>query len=138
MQEVIHDGLVLARHVPAAEAWSHDGTAGLKFFSPDGDFIQAGSWGYPAGKELLAHSHKEAHRDVAWTQELLYVRRGRLRARIYGPDDRLLATLEAGEGDLLMLLRGGHGYEILEDGTQVLEVKNGPYLGPERDRRRLK
>jgi hypothetical protein len=66
------------------------------------------------------------------------VRRGRLRARIYSPDDRLLATLEAGEGDLLMLLRGGHGYEILEDGTQVLEVKNGPYLGPERDRRRLK
>ena len=37
-----------------------------------------------------------------------------------------------------MLLRGGHGYEILEDGTQVLEVKNGPYLGPDVDRRRLK
>jgi hypothetical protein len=35
------------------------------------------------------------------------------------------------------LLRGGHGYEILEDGTQVLEVKNGPYLGPDVDRRRL-
>ena len=134
MNEVIHEGLVLARHVPAAEAWGE----GLKFFSPDGDFIQAGTWGYPAGKELLAHTHNEAHRDVAWTQELLYVRKGRLRARIYAPDDTLLTTLEAGEGDLLMLLRGGHGYDILEDGTQVLEVKNGPYLGPDVDRRRLK
>lgn len=133
MHEVIHEGLVLARHVPAAEAWGD----GLRFFSPDGDFIQAGTWGYPAGKTLLAHSHNEAHRDVAWTQELLYVRKGRLRAHIYGPSDQLLETLEAGEGDLLVLLRGGHGYEILEDGTQVLEVKNGPYLGPDVDRRRL-
>lgn len=137
MREITHQGLVLARHVPAAEAWSHDATAGLRFFSADADFIQAGTWGYAAGKELLAHSHNEVHRDVAWTQELLYVRKGRLRARIYAPDDSLLATLEASEGDLLMLLRGGHGYDILEDGTQVLEVKNGPYLGPDVDRRRL-
>lgn len=134
MREITHEGLVLARHVPASEAWGE----GLRFFSPDADFIQAGTWGYPAGKELLAHSHNEAHRAVAWTQELLYVRKGRLRARIYSPTDELLDTLEAGEGDLLMLLRGGHGYDILEDGTQVLEVKNGPYLGPDVDRRRLK
>jgi hypothetical protein len=133
MQEVIHEGLVLARHVPASEAWGE----GLKFFSPDSDFIQVGSWGYGAGKQLLAHSHNEAHRDVAWTQEVLYIRKGRVRASVYTPDDQLLSTLEAGEGDILMLLRGGHGYEILEDGTQVLEVKNGPYLGPDVDRRRL-
>jgi len=133
MHEVIHEGLVLARHIPASEAWGE----GLKFFSPDSDYIQVGSWGYPAGKELLAHSHNEAHRDVAWTQEVLYIRRGRLRARVYTPDDQLLTTLEAGEGDVLVLLRGGHGYDILEDGTQVLEIKNGPYLGPDVDRRRL-
>jgi hypothetical protein len=41
------------------------------------------------------------------------------------------------EGDILILLQGGHGYEILEDGTQVLEVKNGPYIGADLDRRRF-
>lgn len=133
MLEITHEGLVLARHIPAAEAWGE----GLKFFSPDSDYIQVGSWGYPAGKELLAHSHNEAPRDVRWTQEVLYIRRGRLRARVYTPDDRLLQTIEAAEGDVLVLLRGGHGYDILEDGTQVLEIKNGPYLGPDVDRRRL-
>jgi len=39
--------------------------------------------------------------------------------------------------ETLILLKGGHGYEILEDGTRVLEVKNGPYPGAEVDRRRL-
>ena len=43
----------------------------------------------------------------------------------------------ASEGDILILLTGGHGYEILTEGTQVLEVKNGPYVGAEADRRRL-
>ena len=25
------------------------------------------------------------------------------------------------------MLSGGHGYEVLEDDTKVLEIKNGPY-----------
>jgi len=39
-----------------------------------------------------------------------------------------LKSIFVGEGDIIILLRGAHGYEILEDGTQVLEIKNGPYL----------
>ena len=35
------------------------------------------------------------------------------------------------------MLRGAHGYDILENGTQVLEVKNGPYVGAELDRKRI-
>jgi hypothetical protein len=41
------------------------------------------------------------------------------------------------EGDVLVLINGGHGYKILEDDIQVLEINNGPYLGPEADRRRI-
>ena len=131
--EITDDGLVLARHIPAADAWGD----GLKFFSPDGDYQQVGTWGYSAGKALLAHSHNEVARTVLWTQEVLYVRAGRVRAEIFDTSDRKVATLEAGAGDLLVLLRGGHGYQILEDGTQVLEIKNGPYVGADADRRRL-
>jgi len=58
-------------------------------------------------------------------------------AHIYSTREEKLADLEVKEGDVIILLRGGHGYTILEDGTQVLEIKNGPYLGPETDRRRL-
>jgi hypothetical protein len=134
VQEITQaDGLVLARYIPASEAWA----GGLKFFSADPDYIQFGTWNYGAGKELLAHTHNRVTREVLWTQEVLYVRKGRIRADVYDTDNRKVAELEAGEGDILALLRGGHGYQILADGTQVLEVKNGPYVGAEADRKRL-
>lgn len=126
--------IVLARHITEDSAWGE----GLKFFSPDEDYQQVGTWGYGQGKELLAHTHNEVAREVLWTQEVLYIRQGRIRAVIFDTSDTKVAELEAGPGDILILLRGGHGYEIIEDGTQVLEIKNGPYVGPDADRRRIK
>ena len=125
--------LVLARHIPASAAWKD----GLNFFSQDEDFIQVGVWGYGAGKELKAHIHNEVKREVHWTQEVLFVRIGKLRANIFNTSETKVADLEVNAGDIIILLRGGHGYEILVEGTQVLEIKNGPYVGPDRDRRRL-
>ncbi len=133
VQEIKEGELVLARHIPAEDAWG----GGLKFFSPDGDYQQVGTWGYDQGKQLLAHSHNEVTRAVLWTQEVLYVRQGRVKAEVFDTNDQKVAELEAGAGDILVLLRGGHGYQILEDGTQVLEIKNGPYVGADADRRRL-
>jgi uncharacterized protein YjlB len=75
--------------------------------------------------------------SVLWTQEVLYIRRGRIKAVIFDTKEQKIAELEVAAGDLLVLLRGGHGYEILDDGTQVLEIKNGPYVGADVDRRRL-
>ena len=74
---------------------------------------------------------------MPWTQEVLYIRQGRVRVKIYNSQSELVDQWDAVSGDIVILLRGGHGYEILENGTQVLEVKNGPYVGAEKDRRRL-
>lgn len=131
--EIKEGELVLARHIPAAAAWKD----GLNFFSNDDDFIQVGIWGYGAGKELKAHIHNEVKREVLWTQEVLFVRQGKIRANIFDTQEKKVAELEVNTGDVIILLRGGHGYDILEEGTQVLEIKNGPYVGPDRDRRRL-
>lgn len=131
--EIVADGKILARHIPASAAWGR----GLQFFSPDEDYVQVGTWGYSTGKSLLPHSHNEVSRSVLWTQEVLYIRKGRLRADIFDQKDHKVAELIAESGDILILLHGGHGYEILEDDTEVLEIKNGPYVGAENDRRRL-
>jgi hypothetical protein len=133
MIEVIENGEVLARLIPESVAWQD----GLSFFSQDNEYVQVGTWGYDAGKELLAHAHNKVVREVPWTQEVLYIRKGSLKARIYNQQDVLVRELIAKEGDVLILLTGGHGYDILEKGTQVLEVKNGPYVGADADRRRL-
>jgi hypothetical protein len=131
--EIIEGDIVLARHIPSEIAWKD----GLNFYSNDDDFVQVGTWKYASGKKLLAHTHNECSRTVLWTQEVLYVRKGSLRAFIYNTKEELVSTILVAEGDLIILLRGGHGYDIVEDGTQVLEIKNGPYLGADVDRRRL-
>ena len=134
MIEVKDNDIVLARYIPADTAWE----GGLSFYSEDEDYIQVGTWGYDSPKELLAHTHNEVHRDVAWTQEVIFIKNGSIRAEIYDLSNNKVKDIVCKTGDMIILLRGAHGYHILEDGTQVLEVKNGPYVGAELDRVRLK
>ncbi len=110
---------------------------GLQFFSDDSDFIQVGTWNYDEGKELQSHIHNEVERTIKRTQEVIYVKRGSIQANIFGLDGKFISSSTVKAGDTLILLDCGHGYTILEDGTQVLEVKNGPYLGAEIDRVRI-
>lgn len=124
---------MLARHVTADEWDKGD----LSFFSQDPEFLQVGMWNYDYGKRLLAHTHNDVPRTFQRTHETLYVRKGRVEARIFNEGRELVETLTVGEGDILTLMSGGHGYTILENGTQVLEIKNGPYLGATQDRVRI-
>jgi hypothetical protein len=129
----LYDGDALCAIHVTNDEWKD----GLNFFSQDADFIQAGTWQYPQGKELATHQHLPAERIAGWTQEVVYVKSGRLKATVYGLQQQKLGEFEASPGDILIMLQGGHGYSILEDGTQILEVKNGPYPGAERDRFRF-
>jgi len=110
---------------------------GLAFYSDDDDFIQVGTWNYDAGKELLAHKHNRVDRAVTHTQEVVHIRTGALELTVYDEDDEILEVHTARQGDTLVMLAGGHGYRILDNDTRVLEVKNGPYPGPEADRTRI-
>lgn len=132
IKEIKYNNEILARHIPS-DAWAE----GLGFYSNDEEFIQVGSWQYNKGKELLKHIHNPVERSVLRTQEVLYIRKGSIKAQIYSLDETLVDVIIANEGDTLILLNSGHGYEILQDNTQVLEIKNGPYLGADIDRRRF-
>ena len=39
-------------------------------------------------------------------------------------------------GDTVLLLTGGHGFNLLED-SKIIEVKQGPYGGVDEDKERL-
>lgn len=132
VREIKKNSTVLARHITAG-VWND----GLAFFSKDSEFIQLGTWKYNKGKELLAHIHNRIERKINRTQEILFIKKGKIRANIYDLKGKLVKKIIAGSGDILVLLNCGHGYEILEDDTQVIEIKNGPYLGAEIDRRRI-
>jgi len=131
VKEIRDNGTIIARYVPAG--WKE----GLSFHSQDDEFIQVGTWKYEKGKKLLAHAHNTVKRSFSHTQEVVHVRKGRVMAHIYGAEKNLIEDIMLHQGDTLILLSGGHGYDIMEDETEVLEVKNGPYPGAEQDRTRI-
>jgi len=124
-----NDGL-LAKMIPQSE-WKE----GSHFFSEAHDYLQVGTWRYSAGKTLGPHIHNEVQRTIHHTSEVIFVYNGSIMASVYDGQKQLVKQVVLKEGDTLILLKGGHGYEILEDDTRVLEIKNGPYPGPELDRR---
>jgi quercetin dioxygenase-like cupin family protein len=130
MRTISSGGVTLAKLIKPEDVKS-----GLTFFSEDSDYLQVGTWEYEAGKELLAHTHNRVERAVERTHEAIAVMNGSLEATIYTLEGNEVEKIVLEKGDVLILLESGHGYKVLEDNTRVLEVKNGPYLGAEVDRR---
>jgi hypothetical protein len=110
---------------------------GLNFQTKDEDFVQVATWNYPKGKRSSLHSHKIAKRVANRTQEVIYIKKGRVKAEIYSEDDKFLKKVILKTGDLIIIFGGGHAFEVLEDNTQVLEIKNGPYPGLKKDKREI-
>ena len=131
--EILDDDTILARYIPTEDIEK----PGLNFYSNDKEFIQFGVWGYNKGKVLPVHAHNLVERSTSRTQEALIVQRGKIKAFIYNLKEIQVTELLINQGEAIILLNGAHGYEILEDNTQVLEFKNGPYVGAELDRKRL-
>ena len=127
-------GQLIARLVKSESLWHNPG---LAFWSSESEFIQVGTWAHPEGTKLPAHIHNVFPREGLRTQEAVYVVQGSLQATLFDDDGELVTEIAMKAGDLLICLTGGHGYSINEPGTRVLEIKNGPYSGPELDRRRL-
>lgn len=110
---------------------------GLCAYSKDEDFVQVLSWNYMQGKKLQAHFHKTVPRSSNLTQEAVVVLQGSMRVDVYNPARKVIhqTVLEAGE--CMVFLAEGHGYEILQDGTRILEIKNGPFPGVEADKEKF-
>ena len=65
---------------------------------------------------------------------MLIIKKGRCQIDIYNNERELVVTRELAEGDIMLMVSGGHGFRLLED-TILLEVKQGPYTGLEEKER---
>ena len=111
-----------------------DWVKGLNFVTPDELFIQVGSWWYDKGKKLDSHIHKEFDRNATRTQETIFVKQGSVKVLLYTEKEEFFQDYILHQGDLAVFGYGGHGYEILEDNTQILESKNGPFISVDKDK----
>jgi hypothetical protein len=98
------------------------------FLTPPEYKQQVGYIVYPAGGEIQRHVHRPLERHLVGTSEVLIVRQGCCEVDLYSEDRRLVATRELREGDIMLMVGGGHGFRMIDD-TVLIEVKQGPYTG---------
>ncbi len=101
---------------------------GLQFFTPDDYGQQLGYMRHPAGHVVQAHVHHEVERVVRTTMEVLFVRSGLVRVDLFDESLEHTATRLLRSGDVIMLVSGGHRFEMLEP-SELIEVKQGPFVG---------
>jgi len=109
---------------------------GLDFLTNDESFIQVGTWSYKKGKVLDAHFHNEFERKAFRTQEIVFVLDGMITCNLYTQQGEFITSEKIEKNQLIIQFQGIHEYEIDKD-SKILEVKNGPYFGPEKDRTRV-
>ena len=107
---------------------------GLDFITPSEESMQVGTFLYNKGKQCNPHKHLFNPRNVPYTQECFIVLDGSVLARVYDEEGKLLCEDILISGDMIVLFAGGHGFEILQDGTRVIECKSGPFTTVSNDK----
>lgn len=125
IEEIKNNGQILAVIIRASFQQK-----GIEFFTP-GDFSQQlGYINRQKGYTIEPHVHKPVERQVVLTQEVLFIKSGRVRVDFYAQNQSYVDSLVLETGDVILLAAGGHGFEMLED-AEMIEVKQGPYCGDE-------
>jgi mannose-6-phosphate isomerase-like protein (cupin superfamily) len=122
-EEIVIDGHLCAIILPA----DFD-EPGIQFFTSNDLSQQLASMSYSAGKVIPAHTHNLVRREVSYSQEALFIRKGKVRVDFYTQRQEYRKSRVLSAGDVVLLIAGGHGFEVLED-LNMVEVKQGPYVG---------
>jgi mannose-6-phosphate isomerase-like protein (cupin superfamily) len=109
---------------------------GITFFTDNDLSQQMGFMRHPVGKVIEPHVHNHISRSVNYTQEALFIRKGKIRVDFYSDAQKYLYSHVLESGDVILLVSGGHGFEILEE-VEMIEIKQGPYAG-DSDKTRFK
>lgn len=101
---------------------------------PDEEFLQASGRKLEKKIKFKAHKHLPISRETNITQEAWVVLSGGIKGVFYDLDDSVLYETEIKQGDIVVLFRGGHSLEVLEEDTVIYEFKTGPYYGVDADK----
>jgi mannose-6-phosphate isomerase-like protein (cupin superfamily) len=128
VEKVLHGNILLGLIIRAGHSQE-----GIEFFTPQNFSQQLAYMNRPAGYKIAPHLHNEVRREVFYTQEVLFIRKGKVRVDFYDERQQILESRILRTGDVILLAAGGHGFEMLEQ-TEMIEVKQGPYAG-DKDKR---
>ncbi|HOF00476.1 MAG TPA: hypothetical protein PK385_02445 [Spirochaetota bacterium] len=101
---------------------------GIHFFTPDDFSQQLAYMKHPKGKLIQPHVHNPVNREVKYTKEVLFIKKGKIRVDFFDDCQNYLKSRILQSGDIILLSSGGHGFEVIEE-IEMIEVKQGPYAG---------
>ena len=131
---VFPDGVLLVRdstgELLATVVRASADPPGITFITDNNASFQLGLMNRPQGEHIVAHHHREQIRTITDTQEVLVIRRGRLRAHFFDHSLSYIASVDLHQGDVALLQSGGHCFDVIE-GVSLLELKQGPFLPTE-------
>ena len=102
--------------------------SGISFFTAEDLSQQLAYMNHPSGTIIKPHVHNPVPREVHFTQEVLIIKRGILRVDFYDDKKTYFESRILEKGDVILLIKGGHGFEVIEE-VEMVEVKQGPYAG---------
>ena len=101
---------------------------GVDFITKDHDLLQLGFINHKKNYQIKSHIHLKKPRIINYCTEVLLVEKGKVKIKFFDNNnsdikkDKIL-----NKGDIIILFQGGHGFKILEK-TQIIEIKQGPYV----------
>lgn len=110
VQQIIYEDRVLALIIS-----SDFSKPGIHFFTPNSFSQQLAYMKHPTGKTIQPHVHNPVRREVFYTQEVLLIKKGKLRVDFYTQEQQYLESRVLEAGDIILLIEGGHGFEVLEE-----------------------
>lgn len=113
--------------------WADTQVSQTTFFSPPESSFQFGLLAHEAGFVEAPHFHREIKREISDLQQMFVVQRGVVAVQLYSDDKKLLKEVVLRAGDAIVLIHGIHAIKVLED-MQCISVKQGPFLGTEKDK----
>lgn len=123
MEQVIYENELLSIIIR-----SNYSDEGIKFFTPDNFSQQLGYMQREKDYVIDPHIHNLVLREVFLTQEVLFIKSGKVRIDFYTDNKDYINSTIVEKGDVVLLASGGHGFKMLEK-SEIIEVKQGPYCG---------
>lgn len=100
---------------------------GVHFYTKNESTLQVGKQFRLKGEQIKPHQHLPVKMQKKETlQEVLYIEKGRVKINFYNDHWEEIDSKILSQGDMILLIKGGHGFEMLEE-TVMIEVKQGPY-----------
>lgn len=131
IERIEHDGTLFALVVRANYE-----SEGINFITSVDNSLQLAILTHKQDSKIKPHIHRNFPKTINEVQEVLHIEYGKIEAKFYESKGKKVGSTILNSGDTILLLSGGHGFDIIED-SKIIEVKQGPYQGVEEDKERL-